>query len=134
MKQLVVLVLITTLLLGGWGWLEGIGWADKGLDLLRASAAGNISRVRELIKAGADVNAKTKDGETVLMWASFSGHVDTARELIKAGADLNAKQKDGETVLMMAAGEGHTDTTKELIKAGADVNAKTKDGDRKSVV
>ena len=45
--------------------------ADVNEDLMKASEAGNIERVRELINAGADVDAKYENGFTALMSALF---------------------------------------------------------------
>jgi len=70
--------------------------------------------IRALIKAGADVNAKDKDGFTPLMIASMYGHIDCIRELIKAGANVNLKNKNGETALMIAEKYGYTNCVKEL--------------------
>jgi ankyrin repeat protein len=42
--------------------------------------------VKVLIDAGADVNAKNKDGKTALMWAARYGHTEVAEILKQAGA------------------------------------------------
>ena len=70
-------------------------------------------------RGGADVNAETKKGATVLMVAAFKGHAETARALIEAGADVNAKAKKGTTALMFAAKKGHTGIVELLKQAGA---------------
>ena len=60
-------------------------------------------------KAGADVDARTKDGRTVLHAVAAAGRWDAVRWLVdKGGADVNAADKDGRTVLqvMVAAGRG----------------------------
>jgi serine/threonine-protein phosphatase 6 regulatory ankyrin repeat subunit B len=44
-----------------------------------------------LLAAGADVNAKDKDGVTALMWASQGGHITVVQALLAAKADVNAK-------------------------------------------
>lgn len=45
-----------------------------------------------LAKAGADVNAKSNDGQTALMYAvRFNCKPQILRALINAGADINAK-------------------------------------------
>ena len=77
-----------------------------------------------LLKAGADVNAKTKDGETALMVALLEGHTESVNALIKAGADVNAKDIKGGTALMLAALYGQAEDIKLLLNAGADVNAR----------
>ena len=42
-------------------------------DLVNAAGDGHTETVQVLLDAGADVNAKAKDGITALMWASLSG-------------------------------------------------------------
>ena len=85
--------------------------------------------VRLLIDAGADVNAKTKDGHTALMWAASQGQTAAVRLLLDAGAGLDHKLVwDGRTALLRAASGNHPKTVKLLIDAGADVNAKRKEG------
>ena len=43
-------------------------------NLIEASGAGDLSQVKALLAAKADVNAKTPDGRTALMLASQNGH------------------------------------------------------------
>jgi len=97
-------------------------------DLLAAAAAGNNAKVAQLLRQGADLNARAKDGRTALMHAAYSGHTALAKALINAGADVNAKARDGATALMHAAGHGHTESAKTLIDAGAKVNTKSNKG------
>jgi ankyrin repeat protein len=56
--------------------------ADK--DFITAAFEGEL--VRALIDAKADVNAKTKDGQTALGLASSRGHAAVAQLLRQAGA------------------------------------------------
>ncbi len=44
--------------------------SDINEDLLRAASNGQKDKVRALLDAGAEVNAKDKEGITALMWAS----------------------------------------------------------------
>lgn len=93
-----------------------------------AAGLGYTDCMKALLKAGADVNAKTKDEETALMLAVDGGHMDCVKALLEAGADVNAKNKNGWTALMAAVAKNNVDCVKVLLKAGADVNAKDKDG------
>jgi ankyrin repeat protein len=85
----------------------------------------DITKVQDLIKRGADVDAKRNDGGTPLHWASERNYIEIAKLLIKAGADLEAKTDWGWTPLHWANSVAIADL---LIEAGADVNAKKVDG------
>ncbi len=96
--------------------------------LIAAAIKGDIKNIRELLANGANVDAKSKYGETALFWAACSGKVDIATFLIEKGADVGAKDNYGETALHKAAWMGHVDVAKILIEKGADVDAKDNDG------
>ena len=66
----------------------------------------DISQVKTLIAAGADVNARMSDGTTALLLASQKGNKEIVQELIAAGTDVNAKRNNGLTALMMGS-QGH---------------------------
>ncbi len=96
-------------------------------DLMDAALQGNADRIKALIAAGADVNAKNGRSMTALMWAAYNNKddVDCCRALIAVHAEVNAQDNSGRTALMIAAGRGNAECVKALIAAGADVNAKT---------
>ena len=58
--------------------------------------------IRFLIDQGADVNAKTSQGFTALMYASRDGFLETVEHLVSNGADVNSKTKFGYTSLMVS--------------------------------
>jgi len=104
----------------------------KATELMIAASCGCTNKVKILIFAGADINAKGADGKTALMFAAYGGHVDVVQALLDAGADINAKDNYGYTALMHAASFNRYRYTDEivdlLIAAGADVNAKNNSG------
>lgn len=55
-----------------------------------------------LLRSGAYVNLRTKDGRTALIVAAFDGNEHAVHVLAAAGADLDAKDEDGETALSIA--------------------------------
>ena len=57
--------------------------------LMIAAWQGNIKIVKDLIEAGADVNARLSDGSTALILATEQGHSECVGVLVKAGADVN---------------------------------------------
>ena len=93
--------------------------ADINSDLIQAARIGATAKVKPLLKQGADVNAKDKDGRTALMKAASSGHRETVKVLIDAGADVNAKDKYGNTALVLAIEGGHMDIVRLLKQTGA---------------
>jgi ankyrin repeat protein len=93
--------------------------SDLNQQLIEAAKEGDLERVKALIAAGANVNAKKNYGETALMYTAMLGHTEITQLLIKKGADVNAKTKDGETALSLAKEQGHDEIVKLLIDAGA---------------
>ena len=63
------------------------------------AATGHEEGTRELLNAGAKVNAKASNGLTPLHFAALLGHEAVARLLLEGGADLFAKGLSGETPL-----------------------------------
>ena len=83
---------------------------------------GNLSEVKRLIKAGANVNAVNNFGKTVLMVATDIGHYEIAEVLLAAGADVNTADNHGLTALMYAVLSGNIGGAKVLLNAGANPN------------
>jgi ankyrin repeat protein len=85
--------------------------------LMHAAAYASLDSMRELVAAGADVNAVSSAGFTPVMWAVH----DPARLrlLISKGADVNARAKDGNTAMILARQNAITDAVPILLKAGA---------------
>ena len=87
-----------------------------------AAKKGYIACVKELIQAGADLNAGTWKGDTPLMVAAQKGHIDCVEELIRAGADTSAVDGNGKTPLMEAAQSFSFDCVAPLLEAGAEID------------
>ena len=89
-------------------------------------AAVKHKRVVELLlKAQADVNARTCRGQTSLMLAMGEDYEeDVVNLLLDSGADPNARDKDGSTALHKAAACNRLGILKSLVDKGADINAK----------
>ena len=100
-----------------------------------AAKEGKIETVRELLEAGADVNAHNEFGVTALKLAVLDDNLQIVRELIRAEADVNFQGEMG-SALMCASGNdflrprrmNRLSIAEELIRAGADVNARGEDG------
>jgi ankyrin repeat protein len=94
--------------------------------LLEAVRAGDRDRVQQLLRSGADVNARTEDGTTALMHATAVGDSKLVRMLLDHKADVNARNKAGAVPLLWAAGDG--EKVRALLGRGADVNARPDSG------
>lgn len=90
-----------------------------------------LTRVRGLLKAGADPNAVTPDGWTALMLcAAEEEDPEVIKALLDAGADLDKRDNAGKTALMWAATHNNNpEVVKTLLAAGADTCAKDEFGD-----
>jgi ankyrin repeat protein len=91
--------------------------------LMAAAAAGDTARVRELLAAGAEVDARAprlngfNDGHTPLLVAARDGHDEIVRLLLAAGADVNAVEPCfGAVPLHKAVYNGHAGITADLVR------------------
>ena len=91
-------------------------------DAPGAAAYDVATVVRLLIAAGADPNARDKDGNTALHEATGA---DVVRALIAGGADPNARNADGETPLFE---KFFPEPKAALLEMGADVGARDNKG------
>jgi uncharacterized protein len=96
--------------------------------------------VGEILKSHPDVNARSHDGKTALMFAAYwrrrsdrafdesdGARAEIIKMLIDAGADLKKRDHNGETALFSACFD--TNAARALINAGADVNVRNKEGE-----
>lgn len=90
--------------------------------LVDAIIAGNDTAAVNFAKVIEDVNDKTKDGKTALMYAASYGRAKVVDVLLKRGADVNLADNEGETALMEASGDWFSKTISLLLEYGADVN------------
>lgn len=118
---------------------DSAGWSPVHLAVYQ----NHREMLKLLLDHKADVNARTRQGETALHFAitrGGSGHNSKSKEardaeiretvalLLAHGADINARDNQGDTPLHCAAGRINKDVVELLLANKADVNAKDKSG------
>lgn len=101
---------------------EELPMLQQATPLHFAAQSGNISIVRALLNAGADVNARNPQDITPLHLAAWDGNADIASLLIEHGADVNRRnhRSEGLSALDIAAMTGAVDVIRTLVEHGAD--------------
>lgn len=97
-------------------------------EIFYATRNANITKIRELLTGGVNVNVNDDHEWTPLHVAALKGHVQVAEFLIQRGADVNADDVDGWTPLHIAALKGHNDVIKLLLQNHAEVDAGESEG------
>src|SRR5262245_17562904 len=108
--------------------------AAEGPALLDAAYAGDVARVAELLKGGANPDDANAFGATPLAEAARRGDTAVLQLLLKAGADAKAVNAEGETALMAVARTGNIEAARLLIKHGASVDAREKWGGQTALI
>ncbi len=90
-------------------------------DLILAADAGSMKHVRVAVIEGANIDARSEDGITPLMYAAQNGYLDIVEFLVDLGADINARPYNSNRTALMAAVENcYVETAEFLIRQGAD--------------
>ncbi|CDI86295.1 ankyrin repeat-containing protein, conserved, putative [Eimeria praecox] len=94
---------------------------------LHFAASNNKTRLcRQMLAAGAEVEALNIEGATPLHLACVSGALDTVKLLVERGADINAPTLAGETPLLLAGYWLRGDILSWLLQKGANPKAVTR--------
>ena len=103
----------------------GVNAANKAGATALLYAASFADKAKLIVAAGADVNARSKLGNTPpILAARKAGNSFTVKLLIQRGADVNVANMYGATALMAAAAADDMDSVRLLVEAGADINAR----------
>ncbi|MBI4649313.1 MAG: ankyrin repeat domain-containing protein [Bacteroidia bacterium] len=95
---------------------------DYGMELIIAADEGDAEKVFELLDKGVDVNSKTYEGVTPLMYAAQNGYLDIVKILVLNGASINMKPYNGITALISATQANRDTIIEYLLKKGAKID------------
>lgn len=98
-------------------------------ELLDAAEEGSAPAVIAALADGADVNERSADGTTAIMFAAYYGDFDLVEALIESGANVSLQNQFGTSAITEAAIIGHTEILRALLAAGADPNFENPDGE-----
>jgi ankyrin repeat protein len=109
--------------------LMAAGTAAAADDLVDATRNQDQSRILALLDRKPDVNVRSGDGSTALLWAAHWNDVKTAERLVRAGANANTANDFGMTPLSRACINASPAVVDLLLKAGATPDARIATGE-----
>ena len=99
--------------------MVGTAAANEDVRLVDAVKNQDLQQVRALLNGHPDVNVRSEDGSTALLWAAHWNDLRTAELLVRAGADANAANDFRMTPLSQACTNRNAELVDLLLKAGA---------------
>lgn len=103
-------------------------WYDTALHC--AAEAGQCETIRELLKAGMNVDFRSSFGRTPIQCAVQMNRTSAVKLLLEKGADANAVCWHMMTTQLLAAGEGSEGIVRLLLEIGIDIEAISIGGQR----
>lgn len=98
------------------------GQAPEQLTPLHYAAwHGHTEAVDQLVRVGADIKARTSEGQTALHLAAMQGHRDCVEYLVRRNGDVDHQDRCGRTALHYAAHNAHGEVIGLLLASGASV-------------
>jgi ankyrin repeat protein len=94
-------------------------------EMLEAALKGDMESVENFFDEGADINARTHDGMTVLIFAVNQNSKDMYDFAIKNGADINICDASGNNALLCSFAKDNRSICEQLVSMGAIVDAKS---------
>ncbi|WP_394262344.1 ankyrin repeat domain-containing protein [Trueperella sp.] len=101
---------------------DGSDPAELANWLFDLARAGESDRLAAYIDAGAPIDMRNQNGDTLIMLAAYNGHEETVRALLERGADPNITNERGQAPLAGAVFKKENAVIAALIEGGADLD------------
>lgn len=96
--------------------------------LHRAAEHGSVTRIHQLVRDGAHLEARNEEGSTPLIVAVRNEEPEAVDRLLESGASPDARDSIGNTSLHYAAGACNPDLTARLLEAHASPHLRNDEG------
>ncbi len=96
--------------------------------LQKAILAANLTKIKALIKQGADINTQAPDKSRALFVAVAQNDLAYAKALLKKGAFVFIKKRDGNNLLVAAIMSGNNTMLRLMLEQKIDPNIRCEDG------
>jgi ankyrin repeat protein len=94
-------------------------------QFLKTAEKGDLERVKQLLKEGANISAKNNVQQSALYVAVRGNQFAIVKYLVEQGAEINAREKDGWSILHRAVATNNLSIVQYLVENGADLDVKT---------
>ena len=98
--------------------------------LVGAAKAGDLEKIKEIVKLKTWIDFNGTDGRTALMEAVSAGKIEAAKLLIVSGASVNTQDAEGNSPLHLSVslGKAGLDVTNALLESKPDLSLRNADG------
>jgi ankyrin repeat protein len=97
-------------------------------EIITTVKSSNVAELAQWLANDGDINATTKEGNTLLMLATKIGDRPTVEFLLAQSPNIDAQNTAGATALMIAAKYGHNHVVSMLLEVGADPTIRNNSG------
>ncbi|MGA0614359.1 ankyrin repeat domain-containing protein [Paracoccus sp. KR1-242] len=108
--------------------VSATGKTMNGTRLHQAAGQNDAAAITRLLAAGAEIEARDRNGATPLLVATHANAVEAARVLVQAGADVNAEDLIQDSPYLYAGARGHLEILKLTLAHGADLKSTNRFG------
>src|ERR1041384_7887827 len=102
------------------------------LQLIESVKTGQVARVEEALKSGADIHQQDEQGWTPLNWAAGSGNLQIVKLLLDRGADAFRAGRDQRTPYKIALAAKHVEIARLLRDTEAAMSGASQDSSLKN--